>query len=140
MADYTTMFAPLLFGLLLIAAINRVIVFWQQEQTPRIFYEAVTYSCLFMLYLASALEWPSFWRDVARVILIWALVLGNWHEWRKLFVFLHKKELRQAQLPDPSIDSVLVDVPATLKDLSEAGNAVAIEASEKTTINDKDYG
>jgi len=131
MADYTTMFAPLLFGLLLIAAINRVIVFWQQEQTPRIFYEAVTYSCLFMLYLASALEWPSFWRDVARVILIWALVLGNWHEWRNLFVFLHKKE-DAVSLPTPE--------PATLKDLSEADNAVAIEASEKTTINEKDYG
>ena len=125
MADNTTMFAPLLFGLLLIAAINRVIVFWQRERTPRIFYEAMTYSCLFVLYLASALEWPSFWRDVARVILIWALVLGNWHEWRKLFVFLHRKE------DAVSLPSV---APETLGSLSETDNAAAIEASEKTPI------
>jgi len=131
MDNFTTMFAPILFGLLLITAVNRAIVFWQEERSPQIFYIAMTYSCFCLLYLASSLEWPAPWRDAIRAILLWALAWGNWYEWRELIVFLRKKELRPAQPPDPE------PVPpggepkvVTLGNLSKMDNAVAIEASE----------
>ena len=131
MDNFTTMFAPILFGLLLITAVNRAIVFWQEERSPQIFYIAMTYSCFCLLYLASSLEWPAPWRDAIRVVLLWSLAWGNWYEWRELLAFLRKKELVAAEpVVEPVVEPVAEPKVVTLGNLSKMDNAVAIEASE----------
>lgn len=140
MPAFTTIFAPLLFGLLLITALNRALVFWQRERSQRIFYSFLTFFCFCLLYVAAALLWPALWRDTIRIVLLWALVWGNYHEWKYLVDFLRKKDIAYQAAP--------IDPPTTLEALGEAqrepGPAVALEATEKPetkpTIDERDYG
>jgi len=129
MVEVSTILAPLIFGLLLIMVLNRAIVFWQRERTERIFYSFLFFLTLCLLYLSLALAWPSLWREVVRVLLVWSLIWGNYHEWTDLVEFLRKKyNARQADV---------IEQPTTLEALGEAQRdatgeqAVALEATEK---------
>ncbi len=129
MLSLAALFPPILFVLLLAMATNRAFVFWQRERSQRTFYAMVVFVFFCLLFLASWWQWPTIWRDVVRVVLACALVLGNWHDWRYLFAFLHKKE--DDALPH-------VDAHVTLGSLSETSGTAAIEASEKPTTDEKD--
>lgn len=106
MVDVSTILAPLIFGLLLITALNRAAVFWQRERTPRIFYSFLTFLMLCLLYLASSLVWPTLWRETVRVLLVLALIWGNYHEWKYLVEFLRKKNAKRKAdaVEQPAID------------------------------------
>lgn len=95
MTSVSTILAPLIFGLLLITALNRAAVFWYQEKSPRIFFSAMIFLTLCLLYLASSLMWSVFWREVVRVLMVLSLVLGNYYEWHNLRDFVRKKNAKR---------------------------------------------
>lgn len=106
MTNVSTILAPLIFGLLLITALNRAAVFWQQERSPRIAYSFLIFLTLCLLYLASSLVWPVFWREVVRVLMVWSLVWGNYYEWHNLRDFVRKKNAKRKAdvVEQPAID------------------------------------
>ncbi len=115
-------FAPLLVGLFLIAAINRALMWWFQERSVRVASAFLFFVCLCLLYLATVLVWLAPAANALRVVLVAALALNDWHEWRDLIAFMRKRDAAQNLAAPP--------VPTTLQDVAQSdGDAVTLDAS-----------
>lgn len=132
MSSLVELFAPLLFGLLLVAAVNRALVFWQQERSGRILFSFVTLFCLCLLYLATARLWPSGVRDGIRAALLLGLVASNYYWWRDLLRFLREKY--DGGVAPPKIQT-LAELSETQAAAKEAATASEVAATVTVAFN-----
>lgn len=147
--SFESLFSPILFVLLLVAAVNRLFTFlWRKDRTATVAYFFVVFTCFCLLYLASWMGWPVWARDAVRVVLIWSLAWADWYDWREWFAFIQRAETARMEPATP-------EPVSTLQALGEAqrepGPTAALEATEKPTddeppwetkpaIDERDFG
>jgi hypothetical protein len=129
MYSLAELFAPILFGLLLVAAGNRALVFWQQERSGRMLFSFVTLACLCLLYLASARFWPNGARDSIRGVLLLGLIASNYYWWRDLLRFLRKKY--DGELGAMPHTSTLAELGEAQRETKSASVALVATAKEE---------
>lgn len=77
MADWAIIYAAVLFGLVLLITICKGLIVWQMDRSPLSICSFAVFAALQFLYLVTAAHWPLWWRDVARIVFLLALVGGQ---------------------------------------------------------------
>lgn len=93
---------PVLAGLFLLTSICRFLMLWQKDNSPRSIAFALIYFIFFALFLFYSLfiRLPPlmginsfvYTTTAGYVVMIFALVIGNWFEWRDLILFIQARE------------------------------------------------
>lgn len=82
---------PFLFGVILLAAICRVLVYILQDHSPKNLFAAIVFLSLCLLYFIAVLQINNFWRDINRIVMLFAFLAEVWYECVDLVQFIRKK-------------------------------------------------
>lgn len=130
-----TYLMPILAGLSLLTFFCRLLTIWQKERTQRALVFSLVYFGLFILFLTFSLYSRTMQLVLALpylvastgayLLLAFALLLGNWYEWRDLVGYLRRKDVahHEAESAEPP--------PAkTLATAVDAGVAIVVEPTD----------
>lgn len=131
MINFTTLFLPILAGLLAVVALYWAVEFWQIERSLKVFCFFIVFSGFCFLYLVSIRHWSMPFRTGGQIVVLLALVGAIWDGFNDVFTFMREKKAKSVA----AAPLVVKPEPAhsTLHDLADAGEPMSLIATPTPT-------